>query len=79
MACCRVTLIIVSVNKVVKKLAKGVKGYLRLRSSIQLKHVRCRFLLLGLPGRSLGGYGSGSSLLGSFMIILSLPKVRFGL
>ena len=72
----RVVLALVSVNKVVKKQAKRVKGYLRLRNIIQLEHIRSSCFLLRFPGHLLGG---GSSLLGSFMIIFGLPKVRFGM
>ena len=71
----------ISVNKIIKELAKGVKGYLRLRSIVKFHHVFSGALLLlfGPPGRLLGGYGSGSSLLGGFMVILGFPEVRFGL
>ena len=76
----RVVLAIVSVNKVIKKLAKGVKGYLQLRIIVKFQQVLSSALfLLGPPGRLLGGYGGGSGLLGGFMIILGFPEVRFGL
>ena len=70
----------ISVNKIVKKLAKGVKGYLRLRSIIiKLQQIfsGAFLLLLRSPSRLLGGYGGGSGFLGGFVIVLGFPKIRF--
>ena len=70
----------ISVNKIIKKLAKGVKGYLRLRSIIKLHHILSgTFLLLGPPSRFLGVDSSGASLLGSFVVVLGFPEIRSGL
>ena len=76
-----VVLVMISVNKIIKKLAKGVKGYLRLRSIVKFHHVFSGALLLlfGPPGHFLGGYGGDSCFLGSFVVIFNLPEVRFGL
>ena len=82
MAGSRVILIIVSVNKMIEKQAKRVKGYLRLRGAIQTKHIRGAWFLLflgGLLGGFLGGFLDSPGLLGSFMIILVFPKVRLSL
>ena len=68
----------ISINKFIKKLAKGVKGYLRLRSIIvKLQQVFSGALLLLLrsPGHLLGGYGGGSSFLGGFMVIFGFPEI----
>ena len=70
---------VISVNKMIKKLAKGVKGYLRLRGVIQINQIRGAWFLLFL-GRLLdgflGGFLGSPGLLGSFMIICLLPKIR---
>ena len=82
MAGSRVVLIIVSVNKMVEKQAKRVKGYLRLRGVIQLKQIRGAWLLLFLGGLLEGfpdGFLGSPGLLSSFMIILLFPKVRLSL
>ena len=71
----------ISVNKIIKELAKGVKGYLRLRSIVKLHHVFSGALLLlfGPPGHFLGVYGRSFRFLGSLMTILNFPEVRVGL
>ena len=70
-----------SVNEIIKKLAKGVKGYLRLRSIVKLHHVFSGALLLifGPLGRFLGSYGGDSRFLGSFVAIFNFPEIRSGL
>ena len=82
MAGSRVILIIVSVNKMIEKQAKRVKGYLRLRGVIQTKQIRGAWFLLflgGLLGGFLGSFLDSPSLLSSLMIIRRFPKVRFSL
>lgn len=71
----------ISVNKIVKKLAKGIKGYLRVRCIIKLHQIfsSALFLLFRPPSRFLGVYGSGFRFLGSLMVILNFPEVRVGL
>ena len=71
---------IINVNKVIEKGAKRVEGYLRLRGVIQLKQFRSvgllsLLLLGGFPCSFLGLPGS----LGSFMVILFLPKIIINL
>ena len=82
MASSRVILIIVSVNKMIEKQAKRVKGYLRLRGVIQTKHIKGAWFLLflgGLLGGFLGGFLDNPGFLGSFRIILLFTKVRLRL
>ena len=71
----------ISVNKIVKKLAKGIKGYLQIRCVIKLHPIfsSVLFLLFQPPGRFLGVYGGGFRFLGSLMVIFNLPEVRVGL
>ena len=71
----------ISVNKIIKELAKGVMGYLRLRSIVKFHHVFSGALLLlfGPSGHFLGGYGGDSCFLGSFVVIFNLPEIKFGL
>ena len=69
---------IISVNKMVEKGAKRIKGYLRLRGVIQIQQFRGAgflFPLGGLLGGFPGGFLSSPGLLSSLMIILSFPKV----
>ena len=67
---------IISVNKVVKKGAKRVKGYLQLRGVLQLKHVRSAGLLpYFLDGDFPGGFLGLPGFLCSLMIVLNLPKI----
>ena len=71
----------VSVNKIIKKLAKGVKGYLRLRRIFKLHPIfnSALLLLFRPPGRFLGVCGGGSRFLGSLVVIFNFPEVRVGL
>ena len=70
----------ISVNNIIKKLSKGVKGYLRLRSIVKLHHVFSGTLLLLFrpPGHFLGSYSGDSRFLGS-LVIFNFPEIRFGL
>ena len=70
----------ISVNKIVKKLAKGIKGYLRIRCIIKLHPIfsSVLFLLFRPPGRFLGVYGGGFRFLGSLVVILDVPEVKVG-
>ena len=71
----------ISVNKTVKKLAKGIKGYLRVRCIIKLHQIfsGALFLLFRPPGHFLGVYGGDFRFLGSLVVILNFPDVRVGL
>ena len=70
---------IISVNKMIEKGAEGIKGYLRLRTVVQTKHLGSSQFLLILFGGSLDGFRFGPGLLGSFMVIFLVPKFRFSL
>ena len=71
----------ISVDKIIKELAKGVKGYLRLRRIVKLHPIFSSVLLLLFrpPGCLLGVYGCGSRFLGSLVVIFNFPEVRVGL
>ena len=71
----------ISANKIVKKLAKGIKGYLQIRCIIKLHPIFSSVLLLLFRslGRFLGVYGGGFCFLGSLVVILNFPEVRIGL
>ena len=60
----------------IEKGAKGVKGYLRLRTVVRLKHTGSTWLLLAFLAVFLGGFLGSPGLVGSFMIICLLPKIR---
>ena len=79
MAGSRVILAIVSVNKVVEKQAKRVKGYLRLRGFVQLKQTRGAWFLLRPPDGLFGDFRGSPSLFGSLMVIFGFLEVRFSL
>ena len=70
---------IINVNKMVEKGAKGIKGYLRLRAAVQFKQLGSTGFLPLLLGGSLGGFLGFPRPLGSFMIIFLFPKVRLSL
>ena len=66
----------------IEKRAKRVKGYLRLRGVIQIKHIRGAWFLLslgGLLGGFPGGFLGSPGLLSGLMIILRFPKIRLSL
>ena len=75
----RVILMIINVNKMVEKGAKGIKGYLRLRDVVQFKQLGSTGLLPLLLGGSLGGFLGFPGPLGSFMIVCFLPKIIISL
>ena len=66
---------IISVNKMVEKGAKGIKGYLRLRVVVQFKLFRSTGFLPLL----LGGFLGFPCPFSSFMTIFLLPEVIFSL
>ena len=74
-----VILIIINVNKMIEKGAKGVKGYLRLRTVVQLKHTGSTWLLLAFLDSFVGGSLGSPGLFGSFMVIFLFPKIRVSL
>jgi hypothetical protein len=63
----------------IEKGAKGVKGYLRLRTVVEFKHIGSTWFLLIFLAGFLGGFLGSPGLLGSFMIIFLFPKIRFSL
>ena len=62
-------------------MAKGIKGYLRVRCIIKLHQIfsGALFLLFRPPGHFLGVYGGGFLFLGSLMVTLNFLEVRVGL
>ena len=74
MAGLRVILIAISVNKMYKKGAKGVKFYIQL--IIQSKWINCICLLLG---RLLGSLVLCSDLFGRFILEFLVPERGIGL
>jgi len=59
----------------IEKGAKGVKGYLRLKTVVQLKHTGSTGLLLAFLAVFLGGFLSSPGLFSSFVVIFCLPKI----
>ena len=70
---------IISVNKMVEKGAKRIKGYRRHRDAVQRRQLRSTGLLSFLLGGLLGGFLRPLGPLGSFMIIFFLPEVIISL
>ena len=75
----RIIPMIISVDKIVEKRAKRIKGYLRLRGVVQLEQIGSTGFLSSLLGGLLGGFLSLSGSLGSFMIVLFLPEIIISL